>query len=81
MPGKTEQSKILKPNQMEIKLDPKVVKMGENLQIQLQTPEGRVIVTLIKICDYSWETDEVLLQVGTVDVTQAAQQGQFFNPA
>ncbi len=72
--------KILKPNQVEIPMDSKVIPLGGNLQIALKTPEGRTLVVLIQVVDYNWETNQVLLNVGNLDLTEASKQGKFGIP-
>lgn len=80
MPDKIEKPKILKPNQIEIPLKPQMIPLGGNLQIQIQTPEGRVIVVLVQIADYDWEKNVVCINAGQLDITEAAKKGQFGMP-
>ncbi len=80
MSDKIEAPKILKPNQINVPLEPQVIPLGGNLQIQIQTPEGRMIVVLVQIADYNWEQNLVYLNAGQIDVTEAAKQGKFGMP-
>lgn len=78
--GEIEKPKILKPNQINVPLEPKMIPLGGNLQMQIQTPEGRTILVLIQFADYNWEKNKVCINVGQIDVTEAAKSGQFGMP-
>ena len=52
MPDETEKPKILKPNQVDVPLKPQIIPLPGNFQMQIQTPEGRLIVVLIQIFQY-----------------------------
>ena len=75
-----EESKILKPNQVNVPLKPQVVPLPGNFQMQIQTAEGRIIIVLIQLVDYNWEKNLVYLNAGQIDVTEAAKKGQFGMP-
>lgn len=79
MPGK-DTPKIIKPGQMEVPLEGKEIPFGGTLQIQINTPEGRVFVVIVQPADYSWEADKFLINVGQVDLTEAAKQGKIMGP-
>ena len=80
MPDEIEKPKILKPNQVDVPLKPQIIPLPGNFQMQIQTPEGRLIVVLIQIVDYNWEKNQVYLNAGQIDVTEAAKQGKFGMP-
>lgn len=71
-----EKPKILKPNQMEVPLQNQVVPFGGTLQVQLRTPEGRMLMVLVQVKDWDLEKDVFLLSVGQVDLTEAAREGK-----
>ena len=80
MPDNIEIPKILKPNQVDVPLKPQIIPLPGNFQMQIQTPEGRLIVVLIQIVDYNWEKNQVYINAGQIDVTEAAKQGKFGMP-
>ena len=72
--------KIIKPGQIEIKMESKVVPQGSTFQMNLTTPEGRQIIVVIQILDYNWEKSEFLMNIGHLDATDAAKKGKFGLP-
>ncbi len=72
--------KIIKPGQVEVKMEPKVFPHGQTYQMQITTPEGRIIMVLIQVADYNWEKNEFLVNIGHLDATEAAKQGKFGIP-
>lgn len=80
MPDEIQKPKILKPNQIDVPLKPHIIPLPGNFQMQIQTPEGRLIVVLIQIVDYNWEKNQVYMNAGQIDVTEAAKKGQFGMP-
>lgn len=75
-----EPSKIVRPGQMQVPMQPQVIPFGGTLQVQLKTPEGRVLMVLVQVADWDLEKDVFLLNVGQVDVTQAAREGKIMGP-
>ena len=73
-------SKILKPGQINVQMNSVNVPFGDQLKLQIATPEGSKVMVILQPMDYNWEKNELVIAIGQVDILAEARRGNLMAP-
>jgi hypothetical protein len=71
---------ILKPGQINVQMNQAKVPFGDQLKIQIATPQGSKLMLILQPMDYDWEKNELIMALGQVDLIAEAMKGNIMAP-